>query len=441
LLNKILAAWVLAILVFTHVSCKKDTGSVGLQPGDDDNLLLSQDTFTLVTRTVREDSFRISQPFVSYQLLGATQSNTYGYNAAATWVSFALPKSNFSFPAGMVIDSVVLQLKYLDIDQYNGNLNTPMAYRVSEITERMSSDSIYFSRQEFTTNNTFTNSPITPKLSDSVDLTENGVSTRYAPHLRLQVDPSVEAKMLNATATDLTSNQSFQDYFNGLKIDVEGQNLVDGQGNVVYLNLQNSLSGLAVYFNDTGKYLFPINQAVRLSTFKNEYSATTDVLTQLNSSAGTDFTETYLQSMSGLKTQIDIPHLLDLTQDGSYAVVNAQIIFEYDASATGSDFPAPDRLLLLKRDSSGRNAFVSDQVLEPNLYGGSKTDDDKYIFTISREIQSILNNYKNTGLNTNTGFYLIIPADNPVSATRLKMTMNKNSSPGVKFKITLIKSD
>lgn len=432
----------LTLLVFTHFSCKKETGSVGLQDGDDAKGLIRIDTFTLVTRTVIEDSVRVDN--ISYNMLGATQDDEFGYNASAMLAAFRLPSSNFSFPAGVQIDSVVLQLKYLQDNQYSGNLSTPMNIRVHELNRRFYEDTIYYSNLDpdlkLATQNTFNS--VVHKLGDSVDLVENGQSIRYAPHMRLKLGTSFVDMLTNASTSNLASNQAFQDYFNGVQLDVEGQNLTDGEGNIVLFDLRHSVSGMAVYFNDTGKYLFPVgSDGFRLNLYSHDFSGAAAVQAQLGAN-GQDFTTTYVQSMSGLKTLIEVPHLNELINDGTYGIVNARFECNFDGSQAGGGFDAFSRMLLVKRNEEGRNDFVVDQLLEPELYGGSLDDtEDRYVFNISREIQDILNNSTRLGLNTNTGFFLIAPTDGPVTASHLKMDMSKGGSRGIKLVLTLVKSN
>lgn len=432
----------LTLLVFTHFSCKKETGSVGLQDGDDAKGLIRIDTFTLVTRTVVEDSVRVDN--ISYNMLGATQDAEFGYNASAMLAAFRLPASNFSFPAGVQIDSVVLQLKYLKDDQYSGNLATPMNIRVHELNRRFYEDSIYYSNLvpdiKGVTQTVFNG--VVHRLTDSVDLVENGKSNRYAPHLRLKLGASFVDVLQNASSSNLASNQAFQDYFNGVQMDVQGQNLADGEGNIVLFDLRHSVSGMAVYFNDTGKYLFPIgSDGFRLNLYSHDFGMASGIQAQLNA-PGQDFATTYVQSMSGLKTLIEVPHLNELLNSGNYAVVNARFECHFDGSQAGGGFEPFSRMLLVKRNEEGRNDFVVDQVLEAEIYGGSLDDtEDRYVFNISREIQDILNNSARAGFNKNTGFFLIAPTDGPVTASHLKMDMSKGGSRGIKLILTLVRSN
>lgn len=432
--------WVVALTLITHVSCKKETGSIGLDAGDSALQPFEIDTFTLITRTVEEDSLRTSG--TSYQMLGATRTSEFGYTNSAMALSFALPTSSFAFPAGVVIDSVVLQAEYTGPNQYVGNLSTPMTITIEEIDERLYVDSVYYSDKQILTNagnsQTFTN--IVHNLTDSVKVLENGKLISYAPHLRLKLGPQMVDIFALASAGDLGSVTAFQNYFNGLKFEVDGSGLANGQGNIVYFNFKNPGSGLAVYFNDTGKYVFPVgSNGVKINLYDNDFSGVPAIQTQLNS-PGADFDLTYVQSMAGLKTRIDIPGLLNLLDNGAYAIIDAKFQFYYDATLTIPGFPAFSRMILVKRDSTNINNFVADQLLNSAFYGGAKHDDGYYEFHITREIQDIVNTYRISGEDLNTGFFLIAPSDNPMTASHIQMDMRKGQTKGVKFVVTLVKT-
>lgn len=429
----------MAVMFITHVSCKKETGSIGLNAGDAALQPLVLDTFSLLTRTVMEDSLRSEN--TTYQLLGATRTIDFGYSSSSLALSFALPSSSFTFPAGVVIDSVVFQAIYTGPEQYAGNLATPMAFNISELDERLYIDSAYYSNRQFQSKNPQLYSNIIHDLDDSVKVIENAISRAYAPHMRINLGQAVVDKFKNAQAADLGSNTAFQNYFNGLKVEVDGSGLSAGNGNIVYLNFNTFNSGLAVYFNDTGKYVFPVvNNGAKVNLYKSDFSGIAPIQAQLADTTG-NFDITYVQSLAGLKTRIDVPGLLNLVDNGAYAIVDAQFRFYYDKSLTSTEFPAFNRMLLVKRNGNNHNDFVADQAIKFNIfYGGTKSEDSYYEFHITREIQDIINNYRLNGLNLNTGFFLIVPSDKPVSGSHMKMDMQKNTLKGVKLVVTVVKT-
>ena len=430
--------WVMTLLVLTHFSCKKETGPVGMDVGDNDIGLNYIDTFTLVTRTVREDS--VISHNLSYNLLGAFNSSVYGKNTASLYCNFTLPQSNFSFGNSPQIDSVVLILKYLKDDQYSGDLGDMMTVKVFEMTERLYSDSVYYSSRKFAAQNTPTlSTTLKVNLEDSIEVTEGTKKVKYAPHLRLTMGADLISRFLSANPSDLASNESFQNYLKGLYITVDNSALGPEDGVVALMNLKDGLSGITVYYNDSLNSHFSIGTSgVRVNEFSHDFAGS-----QANSqiTSPQDYTETYLLSMAGLKTLIEVPGLNSLVEKGSVAVGNAFFEFHFDQGQISPDFAAFNRLLLVSRDSNGRNDFIADQLLEPALYGGAlDASGSKYTFNITRHVQDILNQKTQQGKNVNRGFYLIVPVDNPVSSSRMTMDMTKGTNRGIKFRVALIKT-
>ena len=57
---------------------------------------------------------------------------------------------------------------------------------------------------------------------------------------------------------------------------------------------------------------------------------------------------------------------------------------------------------------------------------------------ITREIQSILNDFNFTGLESNHGFVVSIPSDNPLEASRLVLDSRKNEGIKLNIKYTVL---
>jgi hypothetical protein len=201
--------------------------------------------------------------------------------------------------------------------------------------------------------------------------------------------------------------------------------------------LRSPLSGIHVYYNDTSKAIFQIgNDAPRINLYSNNFSGA-QIEAMIGDTSNSEFG--YLKALQGLKIKIEVKDLLKLATKNNVAIVNAQIVFHYDDDAVVSGFPAPKRLLLLKRDKNNKNDFVADQLLEAAFYGGElNTDKRSYSFNITREIQAILNQYHFNGLDDNSGFFLIVPTDVPIGASRIKMDTRKNTERGIQFKVSLI---
>lgn len=419
-------------------SCKNDEERIGIPGGNNPDVIVI-DTFSVYTRTVPEDSFATHR--LTLNILGALNSTTYGKSSAAAVMNFGLPDiNNFEFPAGSQVDSVFLVLEYAGDDQYSGNINTPLNISAFELTETIYLDSVYYSNRQFQfDNNAIANYSGVFNLTDSVSVTHNGNTENQAPQLRLKLNNATFGnKIINGTAADFASNTEFKNFLKGIRVVADNGTLGANDGVASYLSLFSGLSGIHVYYNDTSFVQFPVdeNSAV-VSTYSHDFSGT-PIETQFNNPG--DYNLCYLQSMAGSRIRVDIPGLQKVALDDDYAIVGANIEFTPDIGGIGAGFDEPSRLLFLARDTNNQSTLVVDAINEPTIYNGNYNSTEmKYEFGFPRHIQLLHTEYKQTGEDLNKGFFIRIPADRPVTASRLPVNTQKNVARGIRFKLHVIK--
>ncbi len=421
-------------------SCKNDEERLGINNGNGPEVTII-DTFTVYTRTVPEDSFATYR--LSVNVLGAINSTTFGKSKAEIAVNFALPNiNNFSFPAGSKVDSVFLVLKYAGTTQYNGNLSTPLNIKAYEIAERLYRDSVYYSTKKYplASGTPIANYTGTFNVADSVKVNYfGGIVENQAPQLRLRLDNlTFGNKIINGSSVNFASNAAFQDYIKGIIISGENLGNPANDGVAAFFNLFNGLSGIHVFYNDSLFVQFPIDdQSAVANTYSNDFTGT-PVQNQFDNPANYDIG--YLQSMAGSRILVEIPGLQNFALNNKYAIVGASLDFSPETGTIGAGFAQPTRLLLLARDSNNKSSLVVDAISDPVIYNGNfNSSKFGYNFNIPRHVQYMFDEYTKNGVNLNKGFFLRIPADNPVTATRLIVNTQKGVAQGIKFKLHVIK--
>lgn len=420
-------------------SCKSDDEKLGINNGNGPEVTII-DTFSVYTRTVPEDSFATYR--LSVNVLGAINSSTFGKSKAEIAMNFALPNiNNFSFPAGSKVDSVFLVLQYAGSSQYNGNLSTPLNIKAYEITERLYRDSVYYSTKKYPFNGTpISNYTGTFNVSDSVKVEYfGGIKETQAPQLRLRLDNlTIGSKIINGSSVNFASNSAFQDYINGIIISGATLGNPSDDGVAAFFDLFSGLSGIHVFYNDSLFVQFPIDdQSAVANTYSNDFTGT-PIQNQINNPTNYDIG--YLQSMAGSRILVEIPGLQKFNLDGNYAIVGATLDFSPEIGTIGAGFAQPSRLLLLSRDSNNKSSLVVDAITDPDIYNGNYSSSRfRYSFNIPRHVQYMFDEYTKNGVNLNKGFFLRIPADNPVTATRLIVNTQKGIAQGMKFKLHVIK--
>ena len=426
------------ICATTLFSCKDNPGQIGLDTGGNTNITVV-DTFSVFTRTVREDSFISDQ--LSYYILGAINSNDYGKSQSAIAMNFTLPAvPNFSFPPGSQVDSVFLVMEYAGANQFNGNTSTALAFEVQEITEQLHIDTTYYSSRNISADPTpigFATDQFNP--DDSITVIFKGTTQKQAPQLRIRLDNATfGSKLVASPASNFTSNTALQSFIKGLNVKANNDFLPPNDGSAAWFALKRGISGIHVYYNDTQFVNFPVTDASSvINLYRHDFSGSA-VESQLNTSG--NYNTGYLQSMAGTRLLVEIPGLDNISLDGNYAIVGANLVISADPAGISSGFPAPTRLLLLSRDSAGAAGLVLDAGLEPTLYNGNYNSTAlNYEFNLPRHIQYLITEKKDRGRNLNKGFYLRIPADNPITATRLLVDTQKGAARGIKLKLHVIK--
>jgi hypothetical protein len=432
----------LSVLFVFSISCqKKDTvGSefVGGIVGFD---VQSIDTLSILSYTSRQDSFRTRN--LSLYTLGKLNDPDFGTTQANIIAQLTIPADNFTFPQGVVIDSIVLQLPYATSTGFYGTKSTNQTIHVYELNETLlnSSDSGYYSNRNYA----FTPNIIGSKqgnfsaIGDSVIMSFASTVLRLPPHLRINLtDPAFVSKIATSV---YSNNATFQSsILKGLYVAAETNPLNPGEGALVYCNLNSQVTAMVVYYNDSFKVEFPISRSttVKANQFLHQHTVTIPIEPVFG---GTPQTTNYAQPMGGLKTRIFIPYLFDLIQNKNIAITGAEILFTPKAGFDNATFTLPNQLLLTNSDSLGRNELIRDAAgFEGANYYGGQLRNGTYRFNIIRHIQYVLNEYKNNNRNVNYGLNLLVPADNPVAGNRIVLdTDQRLGNIKLKLSYTVIK--
>lgn len=426
------ALWFSAIFfLIGFVSCKKDGE---LDPDFDDGGLAINfvDTFSVTTQVVQEDSLRSDLSI--YNLLGLYHDPIFGPMSSSIYTQILLTGVNLDFGTTPVLDSVVLTLDY---EALYGDTASPMTINVYELGTKLDKSNDYYSNQYTTFNTTaIGNITFTPNLNDSVNVAFDGENK--APHLRITLNNSFGQDILDGNSEELSNNEKFTDYIKGLYIttadSVSNTSLTAGQGSIVSLNMNSALSTVTIYYNDTTKYDFTINtDAVKYSRFAHNYTGT-DVEAHLTNSPSKDTTITYVSTMAGVKTKLEIPNIKNIANDGAVVINKAELVVTVENGTEGSFDTPLESISLVGIDENGEDFFLPDFFEGISHFGGSYDDGDKtYKFNIARHINDLV--YGNDG---NYGLYIVANGGS-ITTRRSVLTSEKNTTVKIKLNITYSK--
>ena len=396
-------------LVAGLISCEKPEESIGidLQPEDDILRISAIDSFTVVVRTIEEDSIRTEG--VTPALFGAYIDPVFGFTKAGHYTELRLSTANPRFYTDgsgidkIVIDSMVLNLSYLDLQgiPIYGSLGDQFV-QVFEIDDTLSLDSIYYDNSVL---NIIEEDLVEPGFNlSSMNYRDSSIVDEVAirPSLRLPIKKEIGQRILDGTGESGLTATEFIELINGLYITVDenasGVNLRN-TGIVSFNNFDRS-SRLEMYYRDTfGSdpdtlfYDFEIRGSTgKFNVFEHDFGrgAEAELVRQINYPEVKGDKSLYVQSMSGTKLEIDLPYIENLRDSTGLAISKAELVLPVREGTTNR-FAPPIGMFIFGLDEEG-DAFLIDDQLDGAGFVDGQYDpvEEEYRFIISRFLQQVI---------------------------------------------------
>lgn len=404
--------------------CRKpdpDPG-VDLLPGDALGVVVDTSTlhaFSFVPEPVRTSG-------LTRNLLGSYLDPRFGYVRTGLVAQLRLSSNNVGASmdtTGLVADSLVLALAFEAPATAYGNFEAQV-FQVFEVTDTLSVDSTY------TTDKFPGHLPedlvahkgarIQPRPNTQPVVGNDTLQ----PQLRIKLDKSLADRFMNAFGTpDLADNNAFLQFFRGVYVTVNnGQQLPYQQG-ILHLNLLSSQTRATLYYRDTNSaepdavrtFHFPINQnSVRYTVAEFDPAQALDpalphALDLADTTAEAPLN--WVQALGGVRTAIRFPHLMELAGEGRL-LARAELVLPL-AGGDSPFLPPPSQLFIFRKDSTGADVFLPDQLSGSVSIGGLlDANAREYRFNITRYVQAVL-----AGELPNTGVE-VVPGSNGISVNR-----------------------
>jgi len=381
--------FLLYAIVLVIGACKKPTDlqADGLLPPEDVLYANQSDTTRILSYIVREDT--LSTDELSACLLGSYTEETFGRTLASFSTQFVLSGANPSFPEIFEVDSVIFSVAYtgysygalgegyLSVKELSADLPKSGSFNSSYNAPVMNENLLADASQ------TFQFKPKTYLF---------GTADSLAPQLRIPLKTSLGTRLLQpADTTVLESDENFQAYFKGLKVEAGSYPM-----GVVALDLTNINSKITVYYRfdngglaDTTFYEFPVtSDCGRYSRIQHFYQyATQPELQELvTSDTLANQSMVYLQAGSGTKTKLVLPNLLDLQMNGGRIVNKAELIVPFDKDAR---YAPTSQIFIFYQNSEGTLVALPDQ-FSGNIGGGVEESNKRYRLNITQYVQKVI---------------------------------------------------
>jgi hypothetical protein len=390
------AVWASIGGVAILIGCKKPQTEVGIDYAQDDLLTLQQtDTLKLQFTTVREDSLETGggpAGGLSTAVLGNMEHPQFGMHQAGFVTQLRLIEPDFDFGETPTIDSIYLSLRYTG-DAY-GVLGAQYL-QVYELADTLNSDTSYFSNQNFP----HIDEPLVD-ASQQPTMLNTGQSIYFgddtlAPQGRIYLNNDFGQRLLDAGAQVYESNQSWNEYFAGIKVIPDAS--MGGTG-AVGIDLISGLSKMTLHFhNSTDTTVFEFNISTlctRNNLFSHNWYPPFQALDEsiIESVPGNEIAGVF--SGAGLKTRLNFPGLADweAERDADRTVHKAELFLPVAPENNDSRYPIPPYLIILTENEEGEAVSTPDQnSIGLNINGYYDALEEAYRFNISQTFQQMLN--------------------------------------------------
>lgn len=328
------------------------------------------DTLTLQSAPVVGDTVTTYSPtaLLSNYLFGDFKDPVMGRSYASIYTEARLLRTisgnyeDVDF-ANASLDSVVLVLTY-DTAGYYGDETDIYGIEVLELDENMDGDEYYTSDDEFATKPVSLGSKDFIPNADTVsviyyDGTTSPDTLNVFPHLRVPLSAAFGNRLLDLDTSYYKNDSTFISAIKGLHIKPTRET-----GGMLSFNVLSSLSGIYLYYTVGGlryQYQFPFNNyGVTTSYYKQEYAGSQAEPYINDALLGDNLT--FIQAMKGVYTRVTIPNAEAL----SGKIINKAELTVTVAGLSGDNstlYPAPDQLLLYRRNEKGKLVEIDDVVI------------------------------------------------------------------------------
>lgn len=372
--------YILALISsFLFFSCS-DSNVVGLEIQPNSDIIeifngevineidsLNPPLYSLSLSTHSEDSLRTDE--TTSLLLGSINDPIFGLNEGSFLTQISLSENNVDLGENPVVDSVVFSYSY---SGYYGDLTSPTSIAVKHVDFNIYKDSVYYSNHQFSGAFASTEDLL-------LDFTISS-DTSISPILKMTLDNSIGQQILDLGNSILVDNETFQQNFGCFSFN-EYSSIANS---IIYLNPSGSNSNFTIYYHnsisDTLSLSFALDgDAARINLFNDKPLSNLNINSEYS----------YVQSMSGFRTNIEIENLDNLRLDLAGKSINhASLNF----NVTDFDTYSPhDKLFLVRENSEGSNVFLTDFTIEGDSHFKGELNGDSYDFNISRYFHKLLN--------------------------------------------------
>jgi hypothetical protein len=335
------------LLVIVIFACKKPSNvGTGILPDDDDLNLTFNDTTSLVSQNLYNDTLRsdkLGAPF-----MGNLNDLIFGFSKALVYAEVGVISGIKDTLPNYYLDSVVLLVKY---DFTIGDTNTSINLKVHKVDLALNRDTGHSSIENFdysTEIGAAQNIYFKPSIKRKMNFADTvGLSNI----MRVKLNSFFGYSLLSQFGTSTMLNSTnFRNYLPAIAIIPDGTS-----GNVMaQMNLTNTNSNILLYYHtdktDSLVRTFPLNLTTfNFSKFQHNYVGT-QVAASINTNLPKGDEVAYLQGQAGIKTLVTFP---TISNYGKIAINKAELVITQLYDDQTKVITPPSIIYALKKTETG----------------------------------------------------------------------------------------
>ena len=437
---KLTRIYLFFLTAFILFACKKPSNvGTGILPDDDDLNLIFNDTTTIISQNLFNDTLRSDKLGAPY--MGNLNDLVFGFSKALVYAEVGVISGIKDTLPNYYLDSVVLMVKY---DFTIGDTNTAINLKVHKVDLGLNRDTGHFSLENFdySTEIGFAqNIYFKPSIKTKLNFRDTIGSSNI---MRIKLNSFFGYSLLSQFGTSSMDNSTnFRSFLPAIALIPDGNN-----GNIMaQLNLTNTNSNILLYYHtdksDSLVRNFPLNlSSFNFSKFQHNYSGT-QVAANINTNLPKGDETAYLQGQAGVKTLVTFP---TISNYGKIAVNKAELVITQIFDDQTSLITPPSIIYALKKTETG--SMLNFNGIQATNAGGvaDTTQRDEFgrkIYVYKINLTTYLQNVI-LGKESNNGIFLSInPFVSNASSVNLftlganRLVFGGSNHPNPKYKMKL----
>ena len=423
--------YLLALVIVPFIACERNSGPVAIDFVDGDGFNLDYfDTIDIISTTERFDSLVTLNP--TFLMVGNYNDPVFGTSSSNFITELVLGSVSPDFgDSNVVVDSAFISLPFAG---WYGDTAADFGITISHLNEGIDGDDLYYATSQFSSSTVLCDTILKPN-PNQLTIRTGMAGPNQVMFLKIN-KTFLQSNIIDASKHDslnFASNESFSDYFKGIKVTGHADNKAiykfspnesDFRIRIYFSNdsLRNDTIGPGYNYFDLLSWRGVNNSFGVNSVNIFDFDKTNSTFSFDNQDTLNGEITSYIQAMGGAVTSVNLKNI-NYLKDSNYFVNHAELEIPIREGSSLEYFP-PTKINAFM--VSGNDRILMQEYLGfstgGNLNIQSVLRDHSYTLEITKFVQQILN-----GSDSTEGRILLVP--DGMSSTVSRAVLNGNLDP------------